>query len=217
MAAAGDLLGPYRLREVIGRGGFATVFRATHEGLGIDRAVKVLDQQYVEDTQIRHLFSLEAKRVATLHSPRVVQVHDAGESDSGAWIASELMTGGTVADALRAERQFTAAEVRTIGACVAEVLAEAHAASILHRDVKPANVFLTTDGAKLGDFGVAIDITGQAHASTVVGTLSYMAPEQDGGEATDRSDIYGLGALLFEAWTKTRAPALARIAPTWPP
>ncbi len=72
-------------------------------------------------------------------------------------------------------------------------------------------------GAKLGDFGVAGELSGRAHASTMVGTVSYMSPEQDDGMATAKSDIYSLGAVLFETWTGTRAPAFARKEPTWPP
>ena len=105
-----------------------------------------------------------------------------------------------------------------MGADIAAALAAAHAGGVLHRDVKPANVFLTEDGgAKLGDFGVAAELAGRTHASTAVGTVSYMAPEQDDGRSTEKSDVYALGSVLFEAWTGARVPAFARKPPTWPP
>lgn len=218
MADVGDLLGPYRLTAVIGHGGFATVFKATHEGLGVERAVKILHQQYSDDSQIRTLFQREAQRAAQLAPANVVQVFDAGETRGEAWIASELMTGGTLAEAIQAGRHFTPAEVRHIGADLALALSEAHSLDILHRDVKPANIFMkSAGGAKLGDFGVAGELAGRAHASTMVGTVSYMSPEQDDGMATGQSDVYSLGAALFEAWTGSRSPAFARKEPTWPP
>lgn len=218
MAQIGDELGPYRLDAVIGRGGFATVFRATHAGLQIERAVKVLHSQHSDDDQIRELFQSEGRRAAQLSAESVVQVFDAGETAGEAWIATELMTGGTLADALEDGRRLTVPEVRALGADLAQALMDAHSRGVLHRDVKPANVFLKPDGGgKLGDFGVSGDLSGQTHASTMVGTLSYMAPEQDEGQTTEASDIYALGAVLFEAWTGTRAPSLARKPPTWPP
>jgi serine/threonine-protein kinase len=89
---------------------------------------------------------------------------------------------------------------------------------VLHRDVKPPNIFVMPDGgAKLGDFGVAGELSGSTHASTVVGTFAYMAPETDEGQTTPKSDVYSLGAVLFEMWTGTRPPGLARRPPTWPP
>lgn len=218
MAEIGDQLGPYRLDHIIGRGGFAVVYRATHAGLATQHAVKVLKREHSDDTQVRQLFQREARRAARLSAEHVVQIFDAGETDGEAWLSSELMTDGTLAEALQAGQQFSPAAVRQIGADLAHALEEAHSQRLLHRDVKPANVFLKPGGgAKLGDFGVAAELSDHTHASTMVGTLSYMAPEQDGGAASEKSDIYGLGVVMFEAWTGARPPALARLDPTWPP
>jgi eukaryotic-like serine/threonine-protein kinase len=108
LADIGDQLRSYRLDEIIGRGGFAVVYRTTHLGLDIERAVKVLDRKYSDDTQIRQLFQREARRAARLSPEFVVEVYDAGETSGEAWIASELMTDGTLADALESGHRFSA-------------------------------------------------------------------------------------------------------------
>ena len=219
MTLQGQKVGAYRLHEIIGTGGFATVYRGTHESLGIDRAVKVLEDRYNVDQRVRELFVREGRRAATLDTPYVVRVQDAGETDGHAWMAMDLMTGGTLADLLGGEGSRLAPDaVRHIGHDVALALAAAHAVGVLHRDVKPPNIFVMPDGgAKLGDFGVAGELAGATHASTIVGTFAYMAPETDDGQTTAKSDIYSLGAVLFEISTGTRPPGLARRAPTWPP
>lgn len=100
MALQGQKVGAYRLHEIIGTGGFATVYRGTHESLGVDRAVKVLEDRYNVDRRVRELFVREGRRAATLDTPYVVRVQDAGETDGHAWMAMDLMTGGTLADLL---------------------------------------------------------------------------------------------------------------------
>lgn len=206
MALTGTELGSYTLGEIIGAGGFATVYSATHSRLGHEVAVKVLDEKWSHDDNVRTLFLREGRAAASLDSPHVVRVFDADETDGVVWIAMELMRSGTLDEPIRAGRRFSAAEARVIGADIAAALAVAHARDLLHRDVKPPNIFLLArGGAKLGDFGIAADVSERTHATTMIGTPAYMAPEQDSGRTTPRSDVFALGAVIFFALTGTRS------------
>jgi serine/threonine-protein kinase len=208
MALEGTQLGAYVLHEIIGGGGFATVYRATHSRLGHEVAVKVLDEKWSHDDRMKTLFLQEGRSAASLDSPQVVRVFDTDETDGHAWIAMELMGSGTLDEAIRDGRKFTSPEARVIGADIAAALAAAHSRDLLHRDVKPPNVFLLPrGGAKLGDFGIAADISERTHASTMVGTPAYMAPEQDAGRTTAKSDVFALGGVIFFALTGTRTRA----------
>ncbi len=206
MALQGTELGPYLLGDIIGGGGFATVYSATHSRLGHEVAVKVLDEKWSHDDNVRTLFLREGRAAASLDSPHVVRVFDADETDGVVWIAMEMMRSGTLDEPIRAGRRFSAAEARVIGADIAAALAVAHARDLLHRDVKPPNIFLLAKGgAKLGDFGIAADVSERTHATTMIGTPAYMAPEQDSGRTTPRSDVFALGAVIFFSLTGTRS------------
>ena len=192
----------YALGEVAGRGGMGIVYRASDLVLRRTVAVKVLSAALVEDdsTHVAR-FEREARAAAALAHPAVVAVYDTGADEATRFIVMEWVSGRSLATILRDSGPFEPASAIEIAAAVADALAAAHAAGIVHRDVKPANVMVTEDGAvKVLDFGIAraLDATGLTHASSVLGSAPYMAPEQARGEPADeRSDIYSLGCLLY--------------------
>ena len=175
--------------SLLGCGGMGAVYVARQISLGRDVAVKVVPEN-VSDTPLPD----EARTVAQLHHPNIVQVFSAGVDSDCAWFAMELVKGES------AERHVFASveDVARLGASVAEALAYAHRCGILHRDVKPSNVFIGEDGsAKLGDFGLAC--LAAESVTDKSGTKRYMAPEVlNGGEATEASDQYALGVTLRE-------------------
>ena len=189
----------------LGRGGMGAVYRARQESLGRDVAVKVLDAALGGDPAERERFLNESRTVASLHHPNIVHVYAAGESGGRCWFAMELVTGRT-AD----EHAFAScAELASFAATVAEALAYAHRCGVLHRDVKPSNVFVGDDGSvKLGDFGIAC-LAGAAASRDGSGTGRYMAPEQAVGEATELSDQYSLGVTI-RALAESCLPASER-------
>ena len=175
--------------SLLGCGGMGAVYVARQISLGRDVAVKVVPEN-VSDTPLPD----EARTVAQLHHPNIVQVFSAGVDSDCAWFAMELVKGES------AERHVFASveDVARLGASVAEALAYAHRCGILHRDVKPSNVFIGEGGsAKLGDFGLAC--LAAESVTDKSGTKRYMAPEVlNGGEATEASDLYSLGVTLRE-------------------
>ena len=195
----------FTVLEPLGRGGMGAVYRARQELLGRDVAVKVLDAALGGDPAERERFLNESRTVASLHHPNIVHVYAAGESGGRCWFAMELVTGRT-AD----EHAFAScAELASFAATVAEALAYAHRCGVLHRDVKPSNVFVGDDGSvKLGDFGIAC-IAGAAASRDGSGTGRYMAPEQAVGEATELSDQYSLGVTI-RALAESCLPASER-------
>src|SRR5262249_32060689 len=145
----------------------------------------------------------EARAMARLGDhPHIVTVYDAGDDDGRPYIVSQYMAGGSVDDLLRAAEQhrLSVEDTLRIGRQMASALAHAHAGGVVHRDVKPSNVWLTSDGiAKLGDFGLARRSARVSADGLLVGTVTYMAPEQALGRPLDaRSDLYALGAMLYE-------------------
>ncbi|GAA0364307.1 serine/threonine protein kinase [Actinoallomurus spadix] len=176
------LAGRYRLRERIGRGGMASVWLARDEVLVRDVAVKLIDPELARDPEFRRRFRDEARAAAALSHPHIVTVHDYGESEDTPYIVMELLTGSTLADL----RPVADAE-RVIGQ-IASALAAAHAARIVHRDIKPTNVFVTASGVKVLDFGIAGDAR--------MGTPDYLPPEND---LSPSADVYSLGIVWFEA------------------
>ena len=172
----------FRLTDVLGRGGMGTVYLARQISLARDVALKVVDCASPGMAD-------EARTVAQLHHPNIVQVHAAGTVDGRAWFAMELMRGRTAAHTPFA----TVEDVARMGVQIAEALAYLHRCGVIHRDVKPSNIFIGEDAlAKLGDFGLA-------NASCDGGTHRYMAPEiAAGGKATAAGDQYALGVTLRE-------------------
>ena len=176
-----------------------TVYRAHDELLGRAVAIKTLHPR--SDSAIRERFLREARAIGAIHHPHILAVHDAGTEGETPYLVIELCSGGSLGDHLETA-PLSIEAVRQLGIQIAGALAAAHAANILHRDVKPANILCTESGAwKLADFGIArlpdstLTMTGQ-----FLGSPSYAAPESlRAGEFTPASDVYGLGATLYEA------------------
>jgi len=202
-------LGPYRLKRLIGQGGMGRVFEALDPRLGRTVAVKVLASALVASRLAKDRFLREARAASALDHPNLVTVHDLGETPGGElYLVTALYEGETLRERLsRGPLDFDTARAVALG--VARGLAAAHRAGILHRDVKPANIFLTTAGeTKLLDFGIAriVGESGPTKTGQVPGTPAYMAPEQVLGDPLDeRVDLWGLGATLYEMLSGRRA------------
>src|SRR3990170_1149302 len=205
----GKRLGKYQILEQLGRGGMAEVYKAYQPGLDRYVAVKVLHGYLSEDPQFRARFQREAKHVASLRHPNIVQAFDFDVQEGLYYMVMEFIPGATlkrrIAELHERGETMPLGETRRIVAEVASALAYAHERGVVHRDVKPANVILDETGrAVLTDFGVAKILSGtQFTASgTMLGTPAYMPPEVGLGETGDaRSDIYSLGVILFELAT----------------
>ncbi|HEX8796738.1 MAG TPA: protein kinase [Polyangiaceae bacterium] len=190
------------IKGILGRGGMGVVFEVHDKQLNRDVAVKLLPSETFGDPQMRGRFMREARAAGTLDHPGIVTVHDV-DVEAG-FIVMELVRGESLHERLKREKRLPPAEVRRIGTELLRALSAAHAASIVHRDVKPANILIDGFGmVKLVDFGVASfgdsDLTSTGMR---IGTPSYMAPEQLRGRTSDpRADVYSVGATLFEAAT----------------
>jgi tRNA A-37 threonylcarbamoyl transferase component Bud32 len=209
LAEIGSILGGrYRLIELLGQGGMATIFRALDTQLGRDVAVKLLRPEYLRDPDFGSRFRQEAQNAASLSHPNVVTVYDYGEDPSGPYIVMEFVDGEDLATILRRNGYLPPAQAARIAAAVARALEAAHARGIVHRDVKPGNVLIGRDGrVKVVDFGIARAIA-EAQMTlpgTTLGSVHYFSPEQARGEPTTAaSDIYALGIVLFEMLTGSR-------------
>ena len=195
----------YVVERTLGRGGMATVYLA-RDGL-LDRPVvlKVLAEHLAQDPAFRNRFVREARLAARLVHPNIVQVYDVGEDERGPFIVMEYVDGETLAEELMRRGKLPPAEAVAIGVQLCSALEAAHAAQLVHRDIKPQNILRTRDGkVKLADFGIARSLAGTQHteAGTVLGTAAYLAPEQARGEeVTAAADIYSLGVVLYELLT----------------
>lgn len=196
--------GRYRLGPVIGRGGMAEVRRAHDDRLGRDVAVKLLRADLAADPVARERFETEARAAAGISHPNAVTVYDNGEHEGRPYIVMECVRGGTLRDEM-ASGPLAPDRVRDIAIGMLGALGAAHAMGIIHRDVKPANILVTTDGTpKLSDFGIAKTTDGLDHTVTgeLMGTPAYVAPERlAGSAASPQSDLYSLGIVLYEALT----------------
>ncbi len=198
----------FEVKGRLGRGGMGLVLEVHDRALDRDVAVKLLPAERQQDRSLRARFLREARAAATLRHEGIVTVHDI--DPDGAFIVMELVRGESLQMRLKRVRRLPAAEVRRIGLALAEALAVAHRASVVHRDVKPANILIDEkDRMKLADFGVASfgdsDLTSTGAS---VGTPAYMAPEQLRGRLSDpRIDVYAAGATLFECATGKRVHA----------
>ncbi|MDQ6642831.1 MAG: serine/threonine protein kinase, partial [Chloroflexota bacterium] len=196
----GRSLGQFRIVERIGAGGMATVFKAYQPNLDRYVAIKVLPAYHARDPVFVKRFVQEARAVAKLVHPNILQIHDFGEQDNITYIVMEYVEGGTLKDRLK--RSLAVPEAVDYMIQAAEGLNCAHNNGIVHRDVKPANMLLRKDGyLLLSDFGIAKILEGTTNLTRVgtgIGTPQYMSPEQGTGQAVDRrSDIYSLGIVLF--------------------
>ena len=202
-----DLLidGRYEVVERVGVGGMGEVYLARDEVLNRDVALKVLHRQYANDEDFVSRFKREAQSAASLSHPNIVSVFDQGRSEEGTYyIAMEYVPGGTLKDRILREGALEPREAAGIAAQVAGALSAAHEKGVIHRDIKPQNVLLTAAGlVKVADFGIARAASmANTATSVVLGTASYMSPEQAmGGPVGPRSDLYSLGVVLHEMLT----------------
>ncbi len=212
----GKTLGKYKITESIGKGGMAEVYKAHHEKLNRFVTIKVLHSYLAEGEDFTARFEREAKAVATLRHPHIVQIHDFDTEDDIHYMVMEYIGGGTL-QAYMKEFSKSAVympigQVLLIVQQVAEALDYAHTQGILHRDIKPSNILLDSSGnAYLADFGIARVMSATQFTSTgaLIGTPTYMSPEQGLGlELTPASDIYSLGIVLYELLTG-RVPFVA--------
>jgi serine/threonine protein kinase len=209
LSLEGQSLGKYRILEPLGRGGMAQVFKAYHPQLDRYVAVKVLRSDLVEESEFLARFRREARAVAALRHPNIVQIFDFDVQNDLYYMVMELLEGDTLKAYLNTLRvqggRLPLGEIVRIFNDVLAGLAYAHAEGIIHRDLKPANIMLTKRGqAVLTDFGIAQIIGGTQYtiSGALMGTLSYMAPEQGmQGHSDVRSDIYSLGIAYYEALT----------------
>jgi non-specific serine/threonine protein kinase len=224
----GTTLGHYRIVEKIGEGGMGEVYRARDERLDRDVAIKVLPEEVAEKPDRLARFEREAKAVAKLNHPNILDVYELGDHEGRPFMATELLEGETLRERLSGT-SLGWRKATEIGAAIADGLGAAHEAGICHRDLKPDNIFITSDGrVKILDFGLARDVKAasadETHSPTVsrytdpgavMGTAGYMSPEQVRGEQADaRSDIFALGSVLYETATGRRAFARDTAAET---
>ncbi len=208
--AAGSRVAGYVLEEQIGAGGMAVVFRARDERLGRPVALKILAPAYTADLEFRQRFIGESTAAAKVDDPHIIPVHEAGEAGGVLFIAMRYVPGGDVRTLLQREGPLPAARAAAIISPVASALDAAHAAGLVHRDVKPANMLVDArpgrpDHVYLSDFGLnkgAVSLAGLTRAGQFMGTPGYAAPEQIEGRAVDgRTDQYALACTAFELLT----------------
>jgi serine/threonine protein kinase len=200
-----DRIGRYAITRKIGEGGMGVVYAARDERLERSVALKTMSA-LARDESARTRFWREARAAASVNHPNICQIYEIGEEGGELFIAMELLEGESLAERLQ-RRAMSASQVLTIGLEILAALSALHGRGIIHRDLKPSNVFLTPHGVKLLDFGLArpelegsmSTVTGLTRTGVVVGTPRYMAPEQITGEDVDaRSDLFAVGAILFE-------------------
>jgi serine/threonine protein kinase len=194
----------YRLVRELGRGGMGVVYEAKHVDLGRSVALKVLHPERSESVALAERFRKEARAIAALSHPNLVGLYDFGlTADGRPYTAMELLKGETLDHKLAREKRLDWRTAAELGVQVCAALEVAHKAGVIHRDVKPGNLFLTEEGTlKLLDFGIAKvvhDALNESSGQLVFGTPEYMAPEQSSGTRVDeRSDLYALGVVLHE-------------------
>ncbi len=204
----GSDLGPYRIESVIGRGGMGVVYLATHTGLDRKVALKLLAPDFADDEAFRARFLRESRMAAAIDHPNIIPIYEAGEVEGAYFLAMRYVAGTDLETRLRAGPLEPREAVHILGQ-VASALDAAHEQSLIHRDVKPANVLIATgrgvekaDHAYLTDFGLTKhrgSQSGLTEASAFIGTLDYIAPEQIEGKPVDgRTDQYGLACVAFE-------------------
>jgi serine/threonine-protein kinase len=201
------LEGRYRLEERLARGGMSTVYGATDLRLHRTVAVKVMAEHLAHDPAFVDRFTREARAAAMLSHPNVVSVSDQGSDQGLVYLVMELIRGRTLRDLLQARGRLTVGEAFAVLEPVLSGLTAAHRAGIVHRDVKPENVLISTDGqVKVADFGLARAVAGTGQTShtggVLIGTVAYLSPEQlERGRSDARTDVYAAGVMLFELLT----------------
>lgn len=202
--AIGATLGGYRIDALISRGGMGVVYRATHLALDRPVALKVIARELAGKEGFRERFLRESRLAARLDHPAAVPIFDAREEDGELIVAMRLVEGGDLRKLIEREGPLPAPRALTLLEQIADALDAAHAAGIVHRDVKPHNILVERDRAFLTDFGLAkaLEDSGVLSDASVVGTLEYMSPEQwQGRRVGPATDIYSLGCVLYQALT----------------
>ena len=219
--SAGKKLGPYEILAPLGAGGMGEVYRARDTRLDRTVAIKILPAHLSSDPIQKQRFEREAKTISSLNHPHICVLYDVGHQDGIDYLVMECVEGETLAKRLE-KGPLPLDQVLKFGAQIADGLDKAHRSGIVHRDLKPGNIMLTSTGAKLLDFGLAklaaplttgatlttaaMQSTPVTQEGTIVGTFQYMSPEQIEGKDLDgRSDIFSLGAVLYEMLTGQRA------------
>jgi len=201
----GSVFGPYRLKRLLGRGGMGEVYEAEHTVKEWTVAVKVMTAEFSKDPVFRERMKREARIAGRLQEPHVVPIHDYGEIDGQMYLEMRLVEGTDLDSLLTRYGPLTPPRAVAIITQIASALDAAHAAGVMHRDVKPQNILITGDDfAYLVDFGIASATTDEklTQLGTAVGTWKYMAPERfSNDEVTYRADIYSLACVLFECLT----------------
>src|ERR1700690_1787039 len=217
--SSGTKLGPYEIQSLLGAGGMGEVYRAKDARLDRIVAIKVLPASFSADHDRMQRFAQEARAAAALNHPNILSFFYIGGEQGSPYVVSELLEGETLRERLRGG-PLSVRKTIEYGLQVARGLAAAHEKGIVHRDLKPENLFVTSDGrVKILDFGVAKlqsspedsgrsveELTTVTKSGAVIGTVAYMSPEQLRGKAVDhRSDIFSIGAILYETLTGCRA------------
>ena len=204
--------GRYELEEKIGSGGMAEVYCAHDNSLDRPVAVKILHEAYRTDLEFIEKFTGEAKAAARLTHPNIVNIFDVGIDGADHYIVMEYVQGNSLKDKIREEGPLDILTATKIAKDIANGLAHAHAHNLVHCDIKPHNILMTTDGrAKIADFGIARAITESTvtYSNDVVGSVHYFSPEQaQGGTITPKSDVYSLGIVMYEMLTN-KLPSIA--------
>ena len=203
----GQMLGPYRIINQIGKGGMATVYKAYQPSVDRYVAVKVLPSQLAESKEFATRFQQEARIIAKLEHPHILPVFDYGESNGIAFFVMRYLEAGTLKDRMVAGRPLPIQEIDKLFTQLSEALSYAHSHGVIHRDLKPANALIDSQGnVFLTDFGIAKLLESASPRLTqtdaIMGTPAYISPEQAQGQPVDqRSDIYSLGIILYEMVT----------------
>jgi len=207
LAEIGQILGGrYRLIELLGQGGMATIYRATDTGLSRDVALKLLRPEYLRDPDFSSRFRHEAQAAASLSHPNVVTVHEVGLHEGYVFLAMEFVQGITLKQLVQGKGALPLEVGLRIAKQTCAGLTAAHEQGVVHRDVKPQNIILTpTSEVKIMDFGIArpLNVQGVTATGLVIGTPQYMSPEQAQGkqDVDERSDIYSTGVVFYEMFT----------------
>ena len=241
---SGTKLGPYEIQSPLGAGGMGEVYRARDTRLDRTVAVKILPSHLSDNPEAKHRFDREARAISSLNHPNICTLYDVGHQDGIDYLVMEFLEGETLADRLM-KGPLPLDQLLKYGIEICDGLENAHKTGVSHRDLKPGNIMLTKSGAKLMDFGLAKATTANTQSAstltmslsgspaqqpltargTLVGTFQYMSPEQlEGHDADARSDIFALGAVLYEMATgkraftgKTQASIVAAILASEPP
>ncbi len=218
MPKVGDMIGPNRITQLVGEGGMASVYKVWHEGLEVTRALKILKN--ASDKESRERFFTEAKILADIHHPNIIEIHNIGYWEQQIpFIEMEFVDGSSIRDLLTACGRFPLPVALITAYSVCQSLHYAHTKDytlygkvykgLIHRDIKPDNVIISKDGiVKLMDFGIARPTEVSLHTigGKVMGSLAYLSPEQlEGKDIDHRSDIFSVGSVLYEMITGRRA------------